>query len=656
MLESDPEWVPSVRLGHMEVKASTTGCSDKKAHLPFGNDAQHTETFRMNTETVSFDNWQYRQQFTFVKEEGKNITVQCNLCKPKINYLSSSKKSTSNLLKHLRRKHPGKFEKRIKKGKIIAPGQPLHIARQEKEYQDPSKVHSLVLNFILEDVQPFSLLKKPGFSKLIEGLSGMPWVMDEVTLMADIERAFITMKTSLVAKLNKVQSLCTTADIWTVHNRSYFGMTCHWIEESELQRKSAALACVRLRGVHTYLSIAAQIHEIHVSYNIERKVESVVTDNGSSLVKVFKEFADDGDDDNDVGGFEDLGAILEGQSEEDIPVFLPSLQRCVSHILHLIATEDLVQAMSRGTSYRVYYCVMAKCSAIWTQAHRSQPGVEVVDDMAKMPLIVPAVMRWSSEYCAVQKIASLTAGQLREACARLEVPEPQAEEVSFLKEYVGVFRPLAFACDLLQEEQKCFLGLVIPTLLTLKKKLSEKKTAACFFSDVIDAILEAVDTRFQQLFAFPEAKMATATTPQFRLWWLPEADREDMRRLLVDKVAQVDAKPGANDESAPIESDDFFSYGPGGERLDEPAVEVWKYLETSSKSLESLRDFPRVRKLFVKYNTILPSCTPVLRLFRHKGNLATTQSNRQTDEYFERVVLLGYNSMVLLGCHSNNNL
>ncbi|XP_062339313.1 uncharacterized protein zgc:161969 [Osmerus eperlanus] len=591
----------------------------------------------MSSPSSVFDNWHYKHHFIFVKDEGKNICVQCNLCKPKINHLSLSKMSTSNLLKHLRRKHADSFDqinsKRPKKG-------------------ESSKVNSLVLNFILEEVQSVSFLEQPSFRKLVEGLSGRPLAMDRATLIAEVEKAFSNMKARLVGKLNTVQSVCTTADIWTANNRSYFWMTCHWIDESELVRKSAALACARLRGIHTYDSISAMIHEIHSSYNIENKVGTVVRDNGSHLVKAFKDFPVDGyDEDNgDMGIFEDVGTILKGRCEEDVPLFLPSFQKCVCHLMSLIVTEDLLLAVSQSESSQVYYSTMAKCSVLWNKAHHSQLALDTIQDMGNMSSIVLSVFRWSLEYSIMQKIASLTESQLSDVCTQLEMSELQAVELAFLKEYVDVFKPLAFTLDLLQEEQHSFFGLVIPTLLTLKTKLTNKKAFSRFLPDVISAILDAVDTSFQQLFVCPEAKLATATTPQFRLWWLPEAERDDMVKLLVAETAHLAIKqefleefaPINSMECQPIESEEFFCYGPGSESLDDPMAEVKKYLEGSNKSLGCLNEFPRVRKLFLKYNTTLTSSTAVLRLLSHKGKL-TLQSNWQTDEYFQRVVTLQYN-------------
>ncbi|KAK5907951.1 hypothetical protein CgunFtcFv8_016049 [Champsocephalus gunnari] len=122
------------------------------------------------------------------------------------------------------------------------------------------------------------------------------------------------------------------------------------------------------------------------------------------------------------------------------------------------------------------------------------------------------------------------------------------------------------------------------------------RTHVRFFSEVIDTVIKAIDSRFQKWFSSREAKLATASSPQFRLWRLPEEEKEDVRRMLVAEAFNME--PAVNTTAAaPASSDsgeeDFFSYGPGANRGTSPPEEVRKYLEGTIKKFGALEQgFP----------------------------------------------------------------
>ncbi|XP_039596674.1 uncharacterized protein zgc:161969 isoform X2 [Polypterus senegalus] len=388
------------------------------------------------------------------------------------------------------------------------------------------RVNKLVFDFVVEDVQCFSVVEQPSFRKLVEGLSGGKKTMCRKTLMQRIDREFAIMKESVISKLIDVDTVCTTADIWSAQNRSFFGVTCHWIDKDTLERHSAALACTRLKGRHTYEAVATKLNKIHAEYKIQTKVRCTVTDNGSNFVKAFREFGvseEETDDHSDGVTFSDVSGLL--QEEEDEQFFLPQHQRCAAHTLNLIATNEVHKAGENGPSRKLYRSAMAKCSSIWNKSHRSSLAAEAIQDIAKMQLTVPSVTRWNSEFRAISKVVGLSEDQLRDICDKLDSPMFHPQEAAFLKEYTEVLQPLALAIDILQGENKCYLGFVIPTLLSLKTKLSEKLPHVIYTVHIITTITEAIEERFGSVLASHEAQMATTTLPKFRLCWITPKER-----------------------------------------------------------------------------------------------------------------------------------
>lgn len=521
-----------------------------------------------------------------------------------------------------------------------------------------SKVNSLVLEFIIADVQPFSLVENASFREMIAGISGGRTHMCRKTLMQRIERGSQNMKEAITETLQDVQTVCTTADIWTAHHRSFMGITCHWIEPETLDRKSAALACERIRGRHTYDVIAAKVSQIHAEFQIQGKVSATVTDNGSNFVKAFNEYGgcekDDEMDSTDDVQFADVSAVLqEEQEEEELNFFLPPHHRCAAHTLNLIATTDLDKAASQGVSRKLYRSAMSKCAAIWNKAHRSSGAADAIEEIAQMRCLVPSVTRWSSEYHAIEKLMSLTESQLNGICDQLKLAKLHPQETMFLKEYTAILKPLAYSINLLQGEKNCYFGYIVPTILSLKAKLAEKLTQVQFSAHILSAVIKAIDTRFGQVLASHEARMAASTIPKFRLWWLADEERGAMKTAMVQESRLLHKEPsedaGTTGNAAvggdPEDDENFFTFETTQMTSSSAEEEVQRYLQDPDKSLASLKMYPMIRDLFLKYNTTLPSSAPVERLFSQGGLIFTPHCNKMTDKHFEQALLLRYNRL-----------
>ena len=426
--------------------------------------------------SASFYSWKYKHYFVIVEESEKNIRARCKLCVGN-KTLSFARNTTSNLKKHLENVHKNvKLESRQVEGAKRKDKRPRADNDDDSDNQplkrqctlpsmlkdiSSTKLCNALAEYVIEDMQPLTTVESPAFRKLIGSIC--PYQLpDRKSFTQHLEKIYDMMVKKVKEVLEAVDGVSTTADVWTAHHRSYLGMTVHWIDKDTLKRCKAAIACVRITGRHTYDVIASKIENIHASYGLSGKVVGTITDNGSNFVKAFSlystsspestevaipEHSEDVEEDEFV--FEDVTGILQvddGSTEDLTQVHyeLPPHQRCAAHTLNLVASTDVDKYLSSSSLSRsVYRSSFGKSMALWNKASRSTVAADKVEEVAKRKLIVPTPTRWNSCYDAVVQITKNSTTELNELCTGMGLRCFNDKEITFLKEYCDVLKPLA---------------------------------------------------------------------------------------------------------------------------------------------------------------------------------------------------------------------
>ncbi|KAG8227638.1 hypothetical protein J437_LFUL008715 [Ladona fulva] len=102
-------------------------------------------------------------------------------------------------------------------------------------------VDTLILGFVINMVQPFSVVEEESFFNLIKGLASSPSVMCRKTLISRLAERYGALKNRLVGELALASAAAIMADCWSHFNKSFMGITVHWIDEKTLARRSAML-------------------------------------------------------------------------------------------------------------------------------------------------------------------------------------------------------------------------------------------------------------------------------------------------------------------------------------------------------------------------------------------------------------------------------
>lgn len=217
--------------------------------------------------------------------------------------------------------------------------------------------------------------------------------------------------------------------------------------------------------------------------------------------------------------------------------------------------------------------------------------------------------------------------------------------------------PIAAALDVLQGDKEACLGFVLPTLHKLKSKLNA--VPLTMTKPLHAALLAGIDKRYGHLFHDSEFLIATTSHPKFKLNWVenPEgklrcsmllktAVDETQNEADIDRTAASADTSGTShgDESTTATSttsDDFF--GDFETTQAEQEDQHFRYLNDTSREINMLDKYPRVKAVFIRYNTTLPSSAPVERLFSNAALILTKRRNRLSDSTFEQLLLLKIN-------------
>lgn len=90
-----------------------------------------------------------------------------------------------------------------------------------------TSVDEFIINFVAQGLHPLSVVQQEGFKTRVNHLQPDVTVMSPGTLKNRVGKAAEEMKKNLKAAMSEVEFIATTTDCWTVHRRSFLGVTAH---------------------------------------------------------------------------------------------------------------------------------------------------------------------------------------------------------------------------------------------------------------------------------------------------------------------------------------------------------------------------------------------------------------------------------------------
>jgi hypothetical protein len=264
--------------------------------------------------------WSYFNQFVpippykrivqcLVQEE--NGTKECG-------HIMGTDNSTGNFISHLAKHniteetHKRKMQeiKENKKDSQLTIPQMLRSNPVIKNRRD----HKFI-GILVKDQRPISIRDNIGFVEFIHEFDPNYQFPSEKKCKNLLAEGYNQTKEVLSNKMEKEVISCSlTADLWTARSRSgYLGVTCAYIDNS-FKLCETTLAIRYLPYPHTAENIVELLNQIINAWNLNEKVFTITTDNGSNMVRA--------------------GQLMEGVTR------LP----CTAHTLQLVVGKGLMPA------------------------------------------------------------------------------------------------------------------------------------------------------------------------------------------------------------------------------------------------------------------------------------------------------------------------
>jgi hypothetical protein len=253
---------------------------------------------------------------------------------------------------------------------------------------------------------------------------------------------------------------------------------------------------------------------------------------------------------------------------------------------------------------------------------------------------------------------------LSRVMTRIKISNFTNADVLFLKEYAQVMSHVAISLDMLQGEEQAYLGCLLPTLavttMNLEKVLS---MPLAFCKPLVQTLLDGIHKRFDSLFEDKECQLAAAFHPRFRLLWIREATLAKRVKQSMENVVEAGLREAVEEQSAsssdtssedvtqPGQLDDFYG---ALTKTPKPCSSRHTYKTNAIRIVGNwlasrpLNDLtygtfpgePVLSKLFIKYNTAVPSSAAVERFFSQGKDILRAKRSSLSDKNFELLMFM----------------
>ncbi|XP_048867870.1 zinc finger BED domain-containing protein 4-like isoform X12 [Brienomyrus brachyistius] len=540
--------------------------------------------------------------FGFRKKDGVIIKSDWPICRACGRAIPTKAGSTSNLIHHLRERHPSRYAamQNMKHPELLVKSEPIddpvtpnqtviETMPAEAEAETSSKWEPMdtrqvaltdsIVTYIVNGLLPLSTVENKDFIavlQLAEPLFIMPSRRDLTQNL--IPQRTTSVKYHLINQMHNAYNICLTVDLWSNRSmRSFFGMTVTLIDVEEDEQDDTS-----------------DLHVVNI--------------------------------------------------DEEIMYFPPERSPCFVYTLQLVVRDALDQVGSIKN-------LLDKIQKLVSFCHKSPVATEILGDYKIYP---GNAAHWNSQLKVLKSVLNIPSYVL----AQLECPvQLSPTEFKIIQELCVVLEPFGEVTDRCQAEKVVTSSLVIPCVRGLRHAVKNMKmTGNNNLVSILQSLVEKHLAKFEDIQCF---QMASTLDPRFKLDWCTGEEVNTIKDLLIGKVECLSPKfnAGYSDWTAqPVKRPKLFSYMESQTSpsdiakatrdvivyLSQPCLAedadplaYWKGNQTS---------FPELARLACKYLAIPASSAPVEKIFRAAGSIFKSERGNLNDKTFEDLLLIKCNS------------
>ncbi|CAB3233842.1 unnamed protein product [Arctia plantaginis] len=635
------------------------------------------------------------------QSQTSSVVALCKKCSPNRVEIKGNRKCTSNFKTHLKRKHGSdtvlEYEAYVKskRCKIIGSFVPEceesvsnkrpGMRDESVELSPQSQTSNLALytqsdfdrdfvKYFISSMVSLSSVDDPYFRQLLQRSNPTLQIMSRRFLGMNITRSFIQGQNWIKQELAETTHVFMTVDVWSGSQMSFIGVIAHWLDRHTLKRTSRALACESFKRTESHNTVYKMLCEITEAFRLRhsKQVHTYVLRNESNLVKAFKSFgiypsnisreltwlscAESSSHTEELDS--DTTEINKTSIVDYLEQHLTHKLKCATHILNECAIDASEVLEDQDTELsKIHYQTLEKCNILWKASSRLPSG-QTIRYILGHVLPRPNSIKWNSIYEALKEIYNMKDKYTLINKALNLKNDISETEFLYINEYLTCTQPIADALDILQGENATYYGILFPTILSLKKKLVRllgQGDTFMYCKELVKAYLVSVESKFKDYLTISSeraenAALAAITHPKYKkLKWTSLVEQSQFLRIKNLLIKEISRNiPTENSKEIPLsrsKEDEYFESDSSSdseritnEPISKAELIVSHYFAEESKDLSLLDNHVMIKKMFLKYNSPLPSSASVQQMFSNK-TINCININDHSEMFQRRLVL-----------------